>query len=281
MERIKRVYFSDSNIEKLPKYKNRKTNESTILSLNDNELLKLFDYISDNKLKTLDLMERNIESLKLVKEFLLFHKYAYVDSEFSGIIIKKGYETSLRDLSKNPNTSFNDKIIALKNIGITLEKLKQLREQEKVLTDFFIGDIHEGNVLVDPISLQIQFIDLDSCKIGNNHPFLTKYGQFLNVYQFVKKNLSHKYPFHVYYFNNNEQTDLYCYMLTIIKILFDVDVRFMDTKTFTVFINALYSYGLPQPLYEAFKNLYEPVLNTNPYNLLEDIPNTFERKFIL
>ena len=41
---------------------------------------------------------------------------------------------------------------------------------------------------------------------------------------------------------------------------------------------ALKEAGLPQPIYDAFYSLFQNQNNLNPYQYLEDIPYTFERK---
>lgn len=281
MSKCKKVYFSEHQLRDLPLFCKNKSNESKIFLLNDHELLKLFHFMSDNKLLTLQLMENRMQELHIIKEFVLFQKYAFVKNKLQGILMPKGYDRTLYTFSNHPNTSYQDKIIVLKQIGMVLEQLKNLREKENLLTDFFIGDIHENNILVNPNTLQIQFVDLDSCKIGNNRAFLTKYLQFLKTYSYVRTNLGHKYPCDIYNFGINENTDLYCYIVILFNVLFSVDISLLDVTTYNHIVEQLYSYGLPSPLYESFIRLYQPEENTNPYLYLEDIPKTFERNLVL
>ena len=164
----------------------------------------------------------------------------------------------------------------MKKIGHVLEKLSNLRRQEGILTNFFIGDLHESNILVGE-NHEIQICDLDSCKIGNNKPFLTKYLQFLKTYPEVTESLQHKYPFYHYLCIPNENSDLYCYCAMIFKTLFEVDLTKLSSNEFHQTLYSLKEQGLPEPLYQTFFNLYSPKENENPYRYLEDIPNSFEK----
>ncbi len=162
-----------------------------------------------------------------------------------------------------------------------LEKLKYIREYENKLTTFFIGDLQESNILVDIQTKRVQIVDLDSCKIGNNRAFAAKYLEFLKTYSYVRKYLQEKYPWDVYHFSNNENTDLYCYMMMILRFLFDINIMLLDLNTFYSKMYDLKQEGLPDKLYQVFINLYSNVPNQNPYKLLEVIPSSFERKMDL
>ncbi|UKI28760.1 MAG: hypothetical protein L6V78_07850 [Clostridium sp.] len=71
-----------------------------------------------------------------------------------------------------PNTVYNTevKIKYLKDIGTILEKMDEVRKYAE-LEDFYLNDLHEGNFIVDEEGT-LRVIDLDSCKIAGNMPFL-------------------------------------------------------------------------------------------------------------
>lgn len=278
---MKSIYLTEEEIKKYPPFVLTKTNEAEILNYSETEIIKHFHYYNENKVYTLGQMEKYESDLKLVPE-LLIHKKVICDYQtIIAILLDIGYGLNLKEYAKQQNTSFNDLILTLQNIGKILEKLKYIRSEENKLTSFFIGDLQEGNILVDPKTKKIQFIDLDSCKIGNNRAFLTKYLEFLKTYSYVKIKLQHKYPWDIYNFSNNQNTDLYCYMVVILKLLFGIDITLLDLNEFYRQMFLLRKQGLPEPLFQIFMNLYSNVDNQNPYKLLDSIPSSFEKRRIL
>jgi len=279
---VKKIYLSESELLSLPIFIDKKTNEGTIFEYDNETLLKYFNHLTDNKRLTMELIDKHYDSLSKLP-FLLFHnKEVIVDDKLKGTIIKKGYEVPLYKYINLSSTSFNDKIIVLQNIGKALESLRILREQNDICKSFFIGDIHEKNILVNPETKEIQFIDLDSCKIENNKAVLCKYLQFFKTYNYVANYLKQKYPKQDnYYFSNNQATDLYCYHAMIINILFNEKIYTMDIQQFYNYVFELQALGLPNELCESLQSLYIPGKNTNPYKALDKIPEMFENELIL
>ncbi len=273
---MERLQMKEETLAQLPLYYKKRTNEA-ILYRFENQIIKHFYYISENKINTLYELEKREKEFEQVKELLLFQKIVVDYYTILGILMEKGYEINFQNYCKLQTTSYNDHIVVLKNIGLVLKKLSILRKQEGILTDFFIGDLHESNILVGK-NHEIQICDLDSCKIGNNNPFLTKYLQFLKTYLEVTQRLQHKYPFYHYLCIPNENSDLYCYCVMIFKTLFKVDITKLSSNAFYQTLYSLKEQGLPEPLYQIFLNLYSPKENENPYLYLEDIPTNFEKK---
>lgn len=277
---MERLYLTGKELKQLPLYHTENTNEADILDYSDTEIIKYFYLPSKNKVYTLSEIEQQEQDLKLVKELLIFKKIVLEKSHIKGILLDKGYESNLRDFIVESDYSFNDLIIIFQNIGRVLENLEHIRNEEGKLKSFFIGDLHETNVLVDPISKKIQICDIDSCKIGNNKPFLTAYLNFYFTYDYVLQNLSTKYLYN-YSCVQNQNTDLYCYNVMILKNLFNIDIEFLSVKSFYKQLYSLKENGLPEPLFQIFLNLYNTVDNQNPYKLLDTIPNYFEKQRIL
>ena len=277
---MKKIYLNEQEILKYPFYNKNITNEAEVRIFSSTELMKIFHFYSQNKVDTLYLLNKYQNDLALVSEFILFKKYIYNKKDLlQGILINKGYKINLRTLlQEGYNFSFNDLIVTLQNVGKVLEKLKYIRNHENKLTTFFIGDLQESNILVDIQTKKIQIIDLDSCKIENNRAFAAKYLEFLKTYFYVRENLQEKYPWDGYHFSNNENTDLYCYTMIILRFLFGVDIMLLDLNAFYNKMYDLKQDGLPDSLYQIFINLYNHVPNQNPYRLLDFIPSSFERK---
>lgn len=251
---MKGIHLTQKEIEKYPLFYHGKSNEAEIREYNSQELLKIFHFYNQNKIDTLKCIDQKRKDLERLPEFLLFKKYIY---------------------------GKNDLILVLQNIGKILETLNHLRTKENILTDFFIGDLQESNILVDSITKKVQIIDLDSCKIGNNRAFLTKYLNFLKTYTHVRQNLGKKYPWDKYNFSNNQNTDLYCYSVIILKVLFSIDISILDLNTFYKMMYKLKQENLPEPLFQIFLNLYNNVDNDNPFRYLENIPHSFEKELHL
>ncbi len=275
---MEHIYLSKENIQNLPFLSNCNSNEAYIFNYNEKELIKLFYFLSNNKIYTLELIDRYYQDFKLIPELLFHKKYIYDYSKLIGILLQKGYNLTFHNFLNQKDIVYNDIIIVLQNIGKVLEQLKNIREKENKLTTFFIGDMHERNILVDKNSKKVQFIDLDSCKLEDNLASMTKYLEFLKTYNYIKTKLNYKYPYDKFNFSNNENTDLYCYMVMILKHLFGVNIIPLDLNEFYNQMYFLKEQGLPEDLYQIFINLYNNIPNTNPYKLLDGIPSSFERR---
>lgn len=271
------ISLLDNEINKYPIFYKGKSHESNIREYSDTELIKIFKSYNENKIYTLELMERHSGEFKLVEE-LLIHKGIITNYIHPiGLLIDKGYETNGGEYFTQENISFNDKIIVLQNIGKVLKKLNILRNKEHILETFFISDLQEKNILIDAITKKVQYIDLDSCKIDDNYPFLTRYLHFYNTWGFAWP-LRNKYPFTYDVAIPNQNTELYSYIVIILKFLFDVDIIFLDIGEFYEQMYTLKEQGLPESLFQIFLKLYDVVPNENPYKVLDTIPSSFERK---
>lgn len=268
------IYLTNDEIAQYPLFVND-SHTANILEYNEKELLKIFRVMSKNTIITLEWIEKSEMEFILVPELLIFKKYVHDEFSKVGTLLDKGYKTSLNKLSLS-NTSISDLIQIYKNIGKVLETLQHLREKEKILSTFFIGDMHEGNILVDLPSKKIQFIDLDSCKIGDNQASIAKY---LGSIALRKPTLSKKYPHDEYNLIPNHNTDLYCYMVMIIQTFFGRSITFSKINHVYQTIQYLKTQEeLPEPLYQALLRLYTPLDNINPYPYLDDLGEVLERK---
>lgn len=279
---MKKIYLSERDLLSFQTFITKKTNEGIIFEYDEENLLKYFNYLCDNKYLTIELIDKHYNQLSNLP-FLLFHnKEVFIDNNLKGIIIPKGFKLTLSNYLELSTTTFNDKIIVMKNIGKALETLKKLRNSKDICDSFFIGDIHEKNILVDPETKDIQFIDLDSCKLEDNKAVLCKYLQFFQTYSYVVKYLKHKYPKQSNcYFTNNEDTDLYCYHSLIMMTLFNTKIHTMDIASFYNYVNNLQNLGIPLELCDSLQKLYFPGKNINPYCSLDNIPESFEKKLNL
>ncbi len=274
------LYISKEKLNNYPLFSQEYSVEAKIRILNEKELLKIFYVVTKEKLETLENIVKYNKILNQINEFLFFKDYIIDEKthEILGIIIDKSYEKNLFDYAKKAN--FNDLIKVLKNIGETLEVLKKLKKTEKALTNFAIGDLQERNILVEEKTHQIKIIDLDSCTFYT--PTLYHSKNLISLKNtLLPSNLSFKYQLNEYkLINCNFNTDIYCYLMIILKLLFNYDITTskINIQSYFYHIENLLNQGLPKPIYESLMALFKPINNLNPYQYLEDIPYTFERK---
>ena len=139
--------------------------------------------------------------------------------------------------------------------------MNQLRKNSE-LSDFYLNDIHENNFIVNNETDKINVVDLDSCKIGGNKPFASKY---LTMYAPIS-NMNSKYKL-----NNDinfsscvipdKNTDLYCYTMMIINFLFKGKANLMNRDKYYLYLDYLRSIGYSYNLLDKFYKIYEYVDN--------------------
>lgn len=71
---MEKVYMSEKELKTLSLYYEKKTNEATILNYTEEEIIKYFHLSNENKVYTLEEIERQKEDLGLIKELQLFNK---------------------------------------------------------------------------------------------------------------------------------------------------------------------------------------------------------------
>ncbi|MCI9279290.1 MAG: hypothetical protein HFJ02_00635 [Bacilli bacterium] len=274
------LYISKEKLNNYPLFSKEYSVEAKIRILNDQELLKIFHEVTKEKLETLERILKYNKILNQINEFLFFKDYIIDEKthEILGIIIDKSYEKNLFEYAKK--AKFNDLIKVLKKIGQTLEHLKELKKAEPNLKGFAIGDLQERNILIEEETHQIKIIDLDSCTFSTPTVYHSKNLVGLKNTLFPS-NLSFKYQLNNYkLINCNFNTDIYCYLMIILKLLFNYDITTskINIQSYSYHIENLLNQGLPKPIYDSLMALFKPINNLNPYQYLEDIPYKFERK---
>jgi hypothetical protein len=76
----------------------------------------------------------------------------------------------------------------------------------------------------------------------------------------------------------NSESDLYCYVMMILKFL--TGKNFTSDKEMSYYrsLDKMRSNGLPDELYEAFKRVYQEEPNINPYKELKKINSKISLK---
>ena len=179
--------------------------------------------------------------------------------------------TNLSIILNEPTITYEEKINYLKSIGNILEQMKNIRKYTE-LKDFYIGDIHEDNFLVDTEKQEIFVADLDSCKIADNKSFP---GRYLTTTSLLRYN-EIKYPLldepdRVADYKVTEETDIYCYITMILNYLYDGRVDRLSIEEFYRFINYLNDIEVNKELIECFEKIVVGAPNFNPINYLDTL----------
>ena len=137
------------------------------------------------------------------------------------------------------------------------------------IQDFYIGDIHEENIMVDKNG-NVRIIDLDSCKILNNLASPTRYLQSLK-----RKNIiNQKYTIDSInpdIITPSEQTDYYCFIILLLNTLYQGNITQLEINEYYKYIEFLQNIGINKELIEQFNNLYNNKPNNNIDYLLDSI----------
>lgn len=213
-----------------------------------------------NKLFTINELIDKKEIINM-NELVIPEKILIINDEVKGFsmpyIKSVSFETVLNDF-KIDNLN---KIEYFKQISNILKKMDQLRKNSE-LSDFYLNDIHENNFIVNNETDKINVVDLDSCKIGGNKPFASKY---LTMYAPIS-NMNSKYKINndinfSSYIIPDKNTDLYCYTMMIINFLFKGKANLMNRDKYYLYLDYLRSIGYSYNLLDKFYKIYEYVDN--------------------
>lgn len=176
---------------------------------------------------------------------------------------------NLSQVIYNSKIDIKEKIRILKQFGEVLNKMDNVRKYTSI-NDFYIGDIHEENIMVDNNG-NIKIIDLDSCKILNNLASPTRYLQSLK-----RKGIIFNQKYNIDCINTdiitpNIQTDYYCYIILLLNTLYQGDITKLDMKDFYLYLDFLKSIGINKELIDNFNNIYTSKPNENIDYLLDSI----------
>ena len=252
-----KIYIKDEELEEL--FKNRivqydNTNSNSELFINGNTIFKIYNGDSEIDLfnkKVINTIFNKYAYLNSIKELVLPKKLLIYNKHIVGFSMPYIEGNSLEEII-NQNKDYDMKSIFIKILNI-------INTYKELPFDFFIGDMHEKNIIIDKNN-NIKIIDPDSFIIDNNKLCID------NEY------LVGKYPNH--YFNNNElkrinyYSDYYSLLCIILNYLFKNIIE--DTSNPITWIKEE----------QQFKEIH-PLLNRVDEHFIlneEDINNIFEFK---
>ena len=227
-------------------------------------ILKLIKNMNSNKVLTINLINRYKKDIN-IDELVLESDLVSVNGKPAGLINEYIEGKVLSKIIYNRDITIDYKIELLKKIGIVLEKMKNVRN--KGINDFYIGDLHEDNIIITNDN-DIRILDMDSSKIMHNKPFPSK---FLTRYS-KRMNQSHQ-------ITPNEYTDNYCFNMILLNALFSKDISKLKISDFYRHIDYLSRIGINSNLINNFGSMYNKVINTK--NLYSEIDSLKDKKIYL
>jgi len=222
-----------------------------------------------NKLYTLEMLAANIDYFP--ENFCIPSALASSSGDIQGPLLDFEEGINFATILLDKRASFDEKKYYLIRLGEILSQLSAIR-RDTPLKDFYICDLHPGNIIVNPNNKGMKFVDLDSSKIGNNKSSISKYLCETRLLEAAKN----KYHFldNKPLFGNievDENTDLYCYCIIILSFLFGERIDHLNIESFCQYISYLESIGINHELINVFLNLITNKKNKNPGPYVESI----------
>lgn len=233
------------------------------------KLLRTDGIIFANKLYTIEALNANKDSMP--SNFVLPESLVSINKKIEAFTMKYIKGINLSVILNNPDITYEEKIHYLKSIGRILEQMQNIRKYTN-LNNFYLGDIHEDNFLVERDKQEIYIVDLDSCKIAGNKSFP---GRYLTNSSLIKYNNT-KYQTlsqtdDLADYKIDENTDIYCYIIMILNYLYDGRVDRLSLDKFYDFINYLEDIKVNIELIECFNKIVVGGNNINPCNYLDTL----------
>lgn len=222
-----------------------------------------------NKLYTIEALNANKDSMP--SNFVLPESLVSINKKIEAFTMKYIKGINLSVILNNHDITYEEKIHYLKSIGRILEQMQNIRKYTN-LNNFYLGDIHEDNFLVERDKQEIYIVDLDSCKIAGNKSFP---GRYLTNSSLIKYNNT-KYQTlsqtdDLADYKIDENTDIYCYIIMILNYLYDGRIDRLSLDKFYDFINYLEDIKVNIELIECFNKIVVGGNNINPCNYLDTL----------
>lgn len=200
-----------------------------------------------------------------------------VDDEVVGFSMLLIDGVTLAEILCNADIDIKVKVKYLKQIGSILEKMASVRKENPKL-NWYLNDLHERNFMVDLEKERLYAVDLDSCRILGNHPFVSKYlSLFSPLIDFPEK-------YHTDFqiscggdFVADENADLYCYAMLVIDFLYGARINYASKEEYFGYLEYLKSIGAPRELVDAWAKVYTNDNNVNFAPLLDSLPYFYEK----
>ena len=234
----------------------------------------------DNKLNTINFLIDN-KNIINIEELVLPSGIAYLDRNSGIIVIKEKFidNINFRYVLTSNLYSFSEKIEYFKQIGLILDKMKNIRNNTSI-KDFYLCDLYTDNFILNTDTNRINVIDMDSCKINGNNNCSSYYLFENNVIDSVKKYKKKELSWFTEY-EINENTDILCYIIMLISFISGCDINKININEFNNYMDYLVNFGLSNQLVSILARIYSNDDNVNPYLLLDELNKYDSKKYVL
>jgi hypothetical protein len=275
---MEEIALKESDVSKLKKYplEDVWSTESVIYYFKKDDdmssiLLKKLYLTQDKRvMRKIDTINKMKDSeLSEYRELIIPQDVVVVGGVKAGFTIKEVENaTNLYLYLNNRYVSNSDKLKVLKKVGELVRKV-QCQKQE-----FYFGDLHEYNFLVDNNTKDISVVDLDSSAITRKNPLETKYVIIDEKTHGMKKYKVNKalrsYP--------SIDIDNYCYNTMVLNFLAGERINRLSYGEYFDYINYLCNIGIiPREMRDVFINHYTDKSNELVVDYLDDVPSEMER----
>lgn len=259
------------------------THMESDLYVNDGYLYKKMNlgYSSfDNKVNTINYLLDNKDIIN-IDELVLPIDIFYLNRDTGDIVIKEKFINNInfRYVLTSSLYSFSEKIEYFKQIGLILDKMKDVRDNTNI-KDFYLCDLYTDNFILNTDTNRINVIDMDSCKINGNNNCSSYYLFENNVIDSVKKYKKKELSWFTEY-EINENTDILCYIIMLISFISGCDINKININEFNNYMDYLVNFGLSNQLVSVLARIYSNDDNINPYLLLDELKGYDSKKYIL
>lgn len=259
------------------------THMESDLYVNDGYLYKKMNlgYSSfDNKVNTINYLLDNKDIIN-IDELVLPIDIFYLNRDTGDIVIKEKFINNInfRYVLTSSLYSFDEKIEYFKQIGLILDKMKNVRDNTNI-KDFYLCDLYTDNFILNTDTNRINVIDMDSCKINGNNNCSSYYLFENNVIDSVKKYKKKELSWFTEY-EINENTDILCYIIMLISFISGCDINKININEFNNYMDYLVNLGLSNQLVSILARIYSNDDNINPYLLLNELKGYDSKKYIL
>lgn len=235
--------------------------------------LKELDYYDknkwDNKMRTLLSVDSNRD---IIPDYFIKPEF-FISSDYTIRYWASRYVNGINfnSLLNDKEVSFDVKKGYLKRIGYILKQMDYIR-RNSLLSDFYIGDLHENNFIIDR-SGRLLVCDVDSIKINGNKSSVSKY---LNSFSLFSKAGSKKYKIdnsdnRIGDYIVDKNTDLYCYNIMVMNFLCGKCINDISVDNFYRYLNYLNAIGIDYEMVEMFNKLLSNEDNANPCYYIDSL----------
>lgn len=234
----------------------------------------------DNKVNTINYLLDNKDIIN-IDELVLPIDIFYLNRDTGDIVIKEKFINNInfRYVLTSSLYSFSEKIEYFKQIGLILDKMKNVRDNTNI-KDFYLCDLYTDNFILNTDTNRINVIDMDSCKINGNNNCSSYYLFENNVIDSVKKYKKKELSWFTEY-EINENTDILCYIIMLISFISGCDINKININEFNNYMDYLVNFGLSNQLVSILARIYSNDDNVNPYLLLDELNKYDSKKYVL